>query len=153
MRRDRRFFAGLVAVAAVVSYLVWTGISDTMLFFVTPSELLARFEANPESMERGVRVGAKLVPASYERGSDELLHRFVVEDPDDPSVRLEVEFRHALPDTFTDDPAMEVEVVMQGVYRATDNVFEATEVLTRCGSRYEAMPEADVAAALGGLIE
>ena len=47
-----------------------------------------------------------------------------------------VEFRDALPDTFTD----EVEVVLEGKLRA-DGGFEATTLLTKCGSRYEAAPE------------
>ena len=136
MRRDRRFFAGLVGVAAVVSYLVWTGVSDTMMYYMTPSELMARTDANPALMEQGVKVSGNVVPGSYEQTSGELLHIFTVEDPDDPDVRLTVEFRHPLPDTFTD----EAEVVMEGRYRG-DGVFEATEVLTKCGSRYEAMPE------------
>lgn len=140
MRRDRRFFAGLVGVAAVVTYLIYTGISDTMVYYLTPSELFARVEASPETMEQGVKVSGMLVPGSYEHSTDELLHRFVVEDPNDVAVRLNVEFRHPLPDTFDDSGELEVEVVMQGRYRA-DGVFEATEVLTKCGSRYEAMPE------------
>lgn len=141
MRKDRRFFAGLVGVAAVVTYLVWTGISETMVYYLTPSELVERVEAQPETRNEGVKVSGMLVPHSYVQSTDELLHEFTVEDPDDPSVRLDVEFRAPLPDTFNDSGEMDVEVVMQGIYRE-DGVFEATEVLTKCGSRYEAMPEA-----------
>lgn len=154
MRRDRRFFAGLVGVAAVVSYLIYTGISDTMVYYLTPSELLTRIESTPEIRGQGVKVSGNLVPNSYAQSTDELLHTFVVEDPADPSVRLRVEFRHPLPDTFNDSEEMLVEVVMQGRYR-TDGVFEASEVFTKCGSRYEAMPEApqaDAEPADGGMI-
>ena len=151
MRKDRRFFAGLVGVAAVVSYLIYTGISDTMVYYLTPAELLARVEASPETRDQGVKVSGMLVPGSYGNSTDELLHTFVVEDPDDTSVRMTVEFRHPLPDTFDDSGEVEVEVVMQGRYRP-DEVFEATEVLTKCGSRYEAMPEMpqEAEADLGG---
>ncbi len=149
MSRDRRFFAGLVGVAAIVTYLVWTGISDTMMYFMTPSELIARAEANPALLEQGVKVSGNVVPGSYEQQTGELLHTFVVEDPDDPAVRLTVEFRHPLPDTFTDD----VEVVMEGRYQV-DGTFHASEVLTKCGSRYEAMPEeADYLYGDGGVSE
>lgn len=137
MRRDRRFFIGLVGVAAVVSYLVWTGISSTMVYYLTPSELLARVEANPELYEQGVKVSGEVVPGSYSQTMGEIFHTFMVRDPDFPDVTMTVEFRHPLPDTFTD----EAEVVMEGRFRL-DGVFEATEVLTKCGSRYEAMPEA-----------
>ncbi len=147
MSRDRRFFAGLVGVAAIVTYLVWTGISDTMVYYMTPSELVSRAEANPALLEQGVKVSGNVVPGSYQSRADELLHTFVVEDPDDPAVQLTVEFRHPLPDTFTD----EAEVVMEGRYLA-EGVFQATEVLTKCGSRYEAMPEeGDYSSASGGV--
>ncbi len=139
----------------MVTYLIYTGISDTMVYYLTPSELLTRIEESPEIREQGVKVSGMLVPHSYAQSTDELLHAFVVEDPDDPAVRLNVEFRHPLPDTFNDSGEMEVEVVMQGRYRA-DGVFEATEVLTKCGSRYEAMPElpqpAEAEAGDGGMI-
>jgi hypothetical protein len=61
MRRDRRFFAGLVGVAAVVSYLVWTGISDTWMYYMTPSELMARAQAlyARSSFDRTTRESAR----------------------------------------------------------------------------------------------
>jgi len=155
MGRDRRFFAGLVGVAAVVTYLIYTGVSDTMVYYLTPSELLARAATSPETMERGVKVSGMLVPGSYAHSTEELLHTFTVEDPNDASVLLNVEFRHPLPDTFDDSGELEVEVVMQGRYLA-GGVFQATEVLTKCGSRYEAMPEppqpANAEAGDGGMI-
>lgn len=141
MRKDRRFFAGLVGVAAVVSYLVWTGISETMVYYLTPAELAARVVESPELRGQSVRVSGMLVPGSYSNETEELVHTFTVEDPEQTDVRLAVEFRHPLPDTFDDSGEVEVEVVMQGHYRE-DGVFEASEVLTKCGSRYEAVPVA-----------
>jgi cytochrome c-type biogenesis protein CcmE len=136
MRKDRRFFAGLVGVAAVVTWLIWTGISETMVYYMTPTELMARVDADPMLEERGVRVSGSVVQGSYRASSDELLHTFEVYDPAAPDVILTVHFRHPIPDTFND----EVEVVMEGRYKG-NGVFEATEVLTKCGSRYEAMPD------------
>lgn len=149
MHRDRRFFAGLVGVGAVVTYLVWTGISDTMVYYMTPSELLAKVEASPETRAQGVRVSGMLVPGSYGYSTAELLHTFVVSDPNDPSIEIPVEFRHPLPDTFNDSGDMDVQVVMEGRYRE-DGVFEATEVMTKCASRYEAVPEAPGQAGVNG---
>jgi len=136
MRKDRRFFAGLVGVATVVTWLIWTGISETMVYYMTPTELMARVDVDPMLEERGVRVSGSVVQGSYRASSDELLHTFEVYDPAAPDVILTVHFRHPIPDTFND----EVEVVMEGRYKG-NGVFEATEVLTKCGSRYEAMPD------------
>ncbi len=131
-----RFAIGLVGVAAVVSYLVWTGVTDTMVYYLTPTELMAKASSDPTIHEVGVKVSGKVIPGSYEKVPGELLHRFRVQDLQDPSVTFPVEYRDALPDTFTDD----VEVVLEGRLRA-DGVFEATTVLTKCGSRYEAAPD------------
>jgi len=73
MSRDRRFFAGLVGVAAIVTWLVWTGISDTMVYYLTPAELMERAESAPEMMEQGVKVSGDVLPGSYAPSSDELL--------------------------------------------------------------------------------
>lgn len=137
MRRDHRFFVGLTGVAAVVGYLIWTGISETMVYYLTPAELLARVEADPAYHEVGLKVSGRVLAGSQEQVPGEtLLHRFVVTELEDPSIRFPVQYRGVLPDTFVD----EVEVVLEGRYR-TDGVFEARTVLTKCGSRYEAYPE------------
>lgn len=127
---------GLVGVAAVITYLVWTGVSETMVYYLTPSELLAKVSEDPTFADVGVKVSGKVIPGTYERVQGELLHRFRVRDLVDESVTFEVEYRDALPDTFTD----EAEVVLEGRL-GSDGVFQATTLLTKCGSRYEAAPE------------
>lgn len=134
--KNGRFMVGLVGVAAIVSYLIWTGVSETMVYYLTPTELLAKVESDPSFRELGVKVSGRVVPGSYERVEGELLHRFRVRDLEDENAIFTVEYRDALPDTFTD----EVEVVLEGRLR-DDGVFEATTLLTKCGSRYEAAPE------------
>ena len=127
---------GLVSVAAVVSYLIWTGVNETMVYYLTPVELMAKVKDDPTFHEVGVKVSGKVLPGTYKRVDGELLHTFMVRDLADESVTFPVEFRDALPDTFTDD----TEVVLEGRFRG-DRVFEAETLLTKCGSRYEAAPE------------
>ena len=136
MKKNGRFMVGLVGVAAVVTYLIWTGVSETMVYYMTPVELVEKVEADPTFHDVGVKVGGMVIPGTYSRVEGELLHVFTVRDLIDETVTFRVEYRDALPDTFTDD----VEVVMEGRLRA-DGVFEATTLLTKCGSRYEAAPE------------
>ncbi|HUP52550.1 MAG TPA: cytochrome c maturation protein CcmE [Longimicrobiales bacterium] len=136
MKKNGRFMVGLVGVATVVTYLVWTGVSETMVYYLTPVELLERVEADPTFHDVGVKVSGQVVPGTYSRTEGELLHVFTVRDLADESSTFAVEFRDALPDTFSED----VEVVLEGRLRA-DGVFEATTLLTKCGSRYEAAPE------------
>jgi len=136
MKKNGRFMVGLVGVATVVTWLIWTGVSETMVYFMTPVELLEKVEADPSFHDVGVKVGGKVVPGSYRRVEGELLHVFTVHDLVDDTKTFQVEFRDALPDTFTD----EIEVVLEGRLRQ-DGVFEANTLLTKCASRYEAAPE------------
>lgn len=136
MPKNGRFLVGLVGVAAIVTYLVWTGVNETMVYYLTPTELMARVAEDPSFHEVGVKVSGMVVPGTYQRGSGELVHRFEVHDLVDPEVSFPVVYRDVLPDTFAED----AEVVLEGRFNA-DGVFEATTVLTKCGSRYEAAPE------------
>jgi cytochrome c-type biogenesis protein CcmE len=136
MKKNGRFMVGLVGVAAVVTYLIWTGVSETMVYYLTPVELLERVEIDPTFHGVGVKVSGQVIPGTYHRGEGELLHVFTVKDLADETATFEVEYRDALPDTFAED----VEVVLEGQLRA-DGTFEAATLLTKCGSRYEAAPE------------
>ena len=135
--KNRGFLAGLVGVAAVVTYLMWTGISDSMVYYLTPVELLARVEADPTFHEVGVKVSGRVVDGSWERGG-ELggEHTFVVRDLEDAGATFVVRYSDVLPDTFND----EAEVVVEGAF-GVDGVFRAHTVLTKCGSRFEAAKE------------
>ncbi len=137
-RENGKFFVGLGGVALLVTYLIWTGITESMVYYLTPVELMARVEADPTFHQVGVKVSGRVERGSWSRAEDELLHKFTVVDLEDESVRFSVEYRDILPDTFTDDG--NGEVVVEGRYRE-DGVFEATIVLAKCGSRYEATPE------------
>lgn len=141
MNKNSRFFVGLIGVTAVVTYLIWTGVSKTMVYYLTPTELLAQVIEDPTLHDLGLKVSGRVVRGSWvadETGG--LEHHFRVEDLEDPSVSFPVVYRDLLPDTFNDSDE-HVEVVVEGRFRQ-DGVFEATEVLTKCGSRYEAAPEA-----------
>ncbi len=138
MRDNGRFFFGLGGVALVVTYLMWTGVSDTMMYYVTPVELMARVEQDPTFHQVGVKVSGRVERGSWTRAKEEVLHRFTVVDLLDESVRFPVEYRDILPDTFNDTET--VDVVIEGRFRE-DGVFEATVVLAKCGSRYEATAE------------
>ncbi len=133
--KNTRFLVGLAGVAAVVSYLMWTGISDSMVYYMTPAELAERIEADPSFRDVGVKVSGRVVEGSWER-SPGPAHAFRVADLDDPSVVFSVRYDDVVPDTFND----QAEVVLEGRF-GPDEVFEAHTVLTKCGSRYEVAKE------------
>lgn len=134
--KNGRFYVGLVGVALVVGYLVWTGISDSMVYYLTPTELVAKVGEDPTFHEVGVKVSGKVVPGSYRQGEGDLVHLFTVHDIEHEQVTFPVVYEGVIPDTFTDD----IEVVLEGRF-GEDQVFHAKTLLTKCGSRYEAAPE------------
>lgn len=133
--KNPRFVVGLVGVAAVVSYLMWTGVNDSMVYYMTPAELLERIEADPAFGDIGVKVSGRVVEGTWER-SPGPAHEFRVADLEDSSVVFSVRYEDVVPDTFND----RAEVVLEGKFDA-EGVFEARTVLTKCGSRYEAAKE------------
>lgn len=134
--KNTRFMVGLVGVALVVTYLAWTGISDTMVYYLTPAELVARVEADPSFAQVGVKVSGRVVPGTYTESRGEEPHHFILRDLEDESVTFPVEYGDVMPDTFNED----VDVVLEGRFDDA-GVFQATTLLTKCGSRYEASPE------------
>lgn len=136
MPKNGRFLVGLVGVALVVSYLVWTGVSETMVYYLTPQELMARVTDDPSFHDVGVKVSGQVTPGTYRKEEGRLVHHFRVQDLTDAEVSFPVVYEDVLPDTFTE----EGEVVLEGRF-GSDGVFHATTVLTKCGSRYEAAPE------------
>lgn len=133
--KNRRFFVGLTGVAAVVSYLMVTGVRDSMVYYMTPSELVARIDAEPAFRDVGVKVSGRVVEGSWRRMPGPA-HEFSVADLADADVVFSVRFEDVVPDTFND----RAEVVLEGKF-GLDGVFEARTVLTKCGSRYEAAKE------------
>jgi len=81
-----------------------------------------------------MKVGAHVVPGSVTRDLAARTLRFQVTDG---SARYAVLYRGLPPDTFTDS----VEVVVEGRLQK-DGIIYATNVLAKCGSRYEAVPKA-----------
>ena len=135
--KNHRFFAALAGVAAVMAYLMWTGINDSMVYYLTPAELMGRIEADPSFHDVGVKVGGRVVEGSWTRDDwGRGAHEFMVADLEDAGTAFAVRYNDVVPDTFND----RAEVVVEGTY-GTDGVFRAHSVLTKCGSRFEAAKE------------
>jgi cytochrome c-type biogenesis protein CcmE len=134
MKKQSRFLAAGVLLCGVVGYLMVTGMKDSMTYFLTPAELTQRLTANPAfAEEAGVRVGGRVVPGSVRFDQKTLDLRFTLVDIETGSHPFPVHDQGPLPDTFREGR----DVVVEGRYHAGKSI-EATNVLTKCGSRYEA---------------
>jgi cytochrome c-type biogenesis protein CcmE len=136
MKAGHKFLVGAGVIVASVVLLIAQGVKETGVYFLTPSELAAKTTADPTFYDVGLKMGAKVVPGSIRRDDRNRQVDFQVSD----GVKsYPVTYRGLVPDTFTD--ANDIEVIVEGRL-GRDGVFRATEVLAKCGSRYEAVYQA-----------
>jgi cytochrome c-type biogenesis protein CcmE len=137
MKAGHKFLLGAAVIVSSVVFLIAQGVKETGVYFLTPAELSAKAETDPTFVENvGFKIGAKVVPGSVRRSPDARTIDFKVSDG---IKTYPVTYRGLVPDTFTD--ASDIEVVVEGRLDR-DGVIRATDVLAKCGSRYEAVPEA-----------
>ena len=136
MKAGHKFLLGAAVIVAAVSFLMIEGVKQTGVYFLTPTELQQRTLADPSFYDVGIKVGAKVVPGTIVRSPD---HRRIDFTISDGTTTYPVTYTGTVPDTFTD--ANDIEVVVEGRLQR-DGVLHATDVLAKCGSRYEAAPKA-----------
>jgi cytochrome c-type biogenesis protein CcmE len=134
VKKQRGFMAGAIVVLGVVGYLMVTGMKDSMTYYYTPDELASKLAADPSARELGVKVGGRVMPGSVTFDQKTLDLRFTLVDIESGKPRFPVHYQGPLPDTFQEGR----DVVVEGRVNSAGQ-FEATTVLTKCGSRYEAV--------------
>ena len=133
MRAGHKFLIGATVIIVAVALLITEGVKQTGMYFLTPTELAARTQADESFYDLGLKVSAKVVQGSIVRNQAEQRVDFRISDG---GHEFPVTYVGLVPDTFTDEN--EIEVIVEGKY-GRDGVFRATEVLAKCGSRYEAV--------------
>lgn len=124
--RHRRFAwiaAGLAAIA-VAAGLVLNAFRSNLVFFYSPSQVLA----NEAPVGRPFRIGGMVEQGSLVREKDSLTVHFVVTDT---AQKMTVVYSGLLPDLFKEGKG----VVAQGRI-GPDGVFHATEVLAKHDENY-----------------
>jgi cytochrome c-type biogenesis protein CcmE len=137
MKAGRKFIVGAGLIVASVGFLIAEGVKQTGVYFLTPAELATKTASDPTFVGNvGFKLGGKVVPGSVRRDPGARRIEFQVSD----GVKTyPVTYQGLVPDTFTD--ASDIEVVVEGRL-GSDGVIRATDVLAKCGSRYEAVPQA-----------
>ena len=130
MNAGAKFTVGAVLIVASVGYLMASGIKQTGQYFLTPSELSRKVAVDPSFYNVGMKVGAHVVRGTVAKDVATQTLSFRISDGTATYPVLP-------PDTFNDS----VEVVVEGRLKQ-DGVIYATNVLAKCGSRYEAVPKA-----------
>ncbi len=131
MKKNIKFVVGGAVVAVAIGYLAYSGIQKAGLYYVTVSELK---EGGPsQTSGEMVRINGIVLDGSlqydYER---ENLH-FTITDGKN---KLPIIYQGVPPDTF--GPG--TEVVLEGRYES-ENIFEASKLMAKCPSKYEAQED------------
>ncbi len=132
MRAGTKFLIGATIIVAGLGGLIYQGVRQTGMYFLTPTELSTRTAADPSFHNVGIKMGAQVVRGTISRDDASQTIEFQVTDG---TTIMPVTYRGLAPDTFNDE--QEIEVVVEGRL-GTDGVFRATTLLAKCGSRYEA---------------
>ena len=120
-----KFIIAILIIAGAISYLVFSGVKNTMVYYLTIDELQAKV---PEVYGERVRVSGNVVPGSIikENNSD---IKFQITDGTNV---IDVNYSGIIPDIFADD----VEAVVEGNY-TDQKVFVADVLLAKCPTKYE----------------
>ena len=129
MERNRRFIIGATIIVAAVAYLVYTGIRETSVYYLTIDEFLTKREA---VAGEGLRVAGRVATKSvqWDPATLDLKFRLANFAENDG---VEVAYNGILPDMFAEGR----DVIVEGTY-AHNGAFHARTLLTSCPSKYEA---------------
>jgi cytochrome c-type biogenesis protein CcmE len=119
---------GVLAAVVVLSgfgYLVYGGIGDNLVYFVTPGELLAK---GAEAYDKPIRLGGQVVPGTVRWDADALDLRFTLQDEDGV---IDVQSRKAPPAMFREGQG----VIVEGRL-ARSGVFESSSVMVKHSNEY-----------------
>ena len=125
MSRRARFLAGGLVIAAAIGYLVWAGVSRSVVYFVTPSELLAAPVAH-----KTYRLGGMVLPGTLKWDPKSLDLSFVLSDG---KSQVAVRHRGAPPDLFAEGRG----AVVEGRWER-EGYFAASLILAKHSEEYKA---------------
>jgi cytochrome c-type biogenesis protein CcmE len=127
-RRGRRWglIAAVAVVAAVIAYFAFSSIGDALVYYLTPTELLARGNA---AYGEPVRLGGLVAAGSVQQGSAADLTFVLTDETTDVTVHSDV-----LPTSSFREGAG---AVVEGTL-GRDGVFEASQVLVKHDENYVA---------------
>jgi len=138
MNRSKKMWAGIGAVAIVgaVGMLLAGGLKENVVYFLTPSELVAQ---GTSAVDRPLRLGGQVKPGSVNWDAEAMDLRFVVQD----SVsEVHVASTGAPPAMFRDG----IGVVVEGSM-GPNGTFESTNLMVKHSNEYrpphgDSVPEA-----------
>ncbi len=126
MFKKPKYIIGFAVILLAFSYLIWTSFMESFQFALTPTEFLA----NAAQYSKGqVKISGTVLIGSMRVSG--LEHSFSISDKDST---LNVHYKGITPNTFREG----ADVVVSGRFDPSTRLFEATELLAKCASKYQA---------------
>ena len=132
MKRRAKFLVGGAVILAALVYLVYAGVSQSVVYFVTPAELLAA-----PAPGKTYRLGGMVQPGSLVWEPRTLDLRFTLSDG---KATVPVRHKGTPPDLFAEGRGAVVEGGWSG-----DGYFKATTILAKHSEEYKAPHDASQA--------
>jgi cytochrome c-type biogenesis protein CcmE len=130
MSKSKRLLIGGIIILAAVSYRIIGGMKESIVYFVTPSELRAKENS---SEGKFLRMGGMVVKGSLQKDLQTLTYKFELTDG---TTNFPVVFKGVPPDLFTEGKGAVVEGRIDN-----DGVFQATTIMAKHAEEYS--PHAD----------
>jgi cytochrome c-type biogenesis protein CcmE len=128
--RKLKLLIGVAVIAGCVGYLIYGGIQETIVYFVTPSELHAK---GTSAFGKSLRLGGLVKEGSWRKEPGTLSHTFELVDA---TSTVTVAFRGIPPDLFGEGRG----ALVEGSYGA-DGLFQAKTILAKHSEQYTAVED------------
>lgn len=125
--RHLKLLVGAAVIAACIGYLIYGGIQETIVYFVTPSELHAK---GTSAYGKSLRLGGLVRVGSWSKEPGTLFQTF---DLVDDTSTVKVAYRGIPPDLFGEGRG----ALVEGSYGA-DGLFQAKTILAKHSEEYKA---------------
>jgi cytochrome c-type biogenesis protein CcmE len=132
MSRKAKFLAGGLVIVAALAYLVYAGVSQSVVYFVTPSELSAAPVAG-----KAYRLGGMVKPGTLKWNAPSLDLSFTLSDG---QASIPVKHKGTPPDLFAEGRG----AVVEGTWTA-DGYFKAAVIMAKHSEEYKAPHDASPA--------
>jgi len=123
--RKGKFLAGGLVIVAALAYLIYAGVSQSVVYFVTPSELGAAPVPG-----KAYRLGGMVLPGTLKWDPKALDLRFTLSDG---QASVPVRHRGTPPDLFAEGRG----AVVEGTW-SRDGYFQASTILAKHSEEYKA---------------
>ena len=125
MKRKTGFMVAALVVLGGLGYLLFGGIGNNLVYFVTPGELLAQ---GNKAYDQSFRLAGQVMPGTVQWDADALDLRFMLQDVDG---RVEVRSKRAPPAMFREGQG----VIVEGKFTRA-GVFESTNLMVKHSNEY-----------------